>query len=134
MDEAPAPCEDELARCAMSRNGLNGNVDWAEALAEVEKMRRVPGIIFVDNITGRCARISGTGLEVWEVIKHYRAFGNDFEWLRQRFDWLSEKQLRAAVTYYETYPDEINAAIEEDESWTPERVYALYPFTRPRQQ
>jgi uncharacterized protein (DUF433 family) len=62
----------------MSHNGQTGHVDWAEALAEVEKMRRVPGIIFVDGVTGRRACISGTGLQVWEVIKHYRALDNDF--------------------------------------------------------
>jgi len=102
------------------------------AEAEVEKMRRVPGIVFVDGPCGRVARVAGTGLEVFEIIKHYRAFGNDWERLRLRFDWLSDEQFRAAVTYAERYGAEIDALLAEEERLTPEYVRSKYPFTAPR--
>lgn len=103
-----------------------------ETEAEAEQMRRAPGIIFVDGPAGRRARVAGTGLEVFEIIKYYIGFERDWQELRQRFDWLTDEQLRAAVRYYELYPAEIDARLEEEASWTPERVYAMYPFTKPR--
>ena len=100
---------------------------------EAEKMRRVPGIIFVDAPTGgRVARVVGTGLEVFEIILSYRAVGEDRDRLKQCFDWLSDDQLHASVTYYETYPDEINAELKDNTRYTPEYVYAKFPFTRPQ--
>jgi uncharacterized protein (DUF433 family) len=100
---------------------------------EAEKMARVPGIIFADTpFGGRIARVGGTGLEVFEVIMSYQAMGEDFPRLRRAFDWLSENQVRAAVTYYETYPDEINAEIAENNMYTPEYVYSKWPFTKPK--
>ena len=38
---------------------------------EAEKMRRVPGIVFADGPTGRRARITGTGIDVFELISGY---------------------------------------------------------------
>lgn len=77
-------------------------------LEETEKQRRVPGIIFVDGAAGRRARIACTGIEVFEVIRTYRAIGEDRPQLSETYDWLSEKQLEAALAYYEAYPEEID--------------------------
>lgn len=100
-------------------------------LAEVEKMRRVPGIIFADGATGRRARIAGTGLEVFEIIIAYRSVNWNWEHLREAFHWLSEDQLRAALRYYELYKDEIDAHLAENDKYTPEYVYEHFPFSRP---
>jgi hypothetical protein len=35
------------------------------------------------------------------------------------------------LAYYDLYPREIDARIEEEESWTPERLYREFPFVRP---
>lgn len=101
-----------------------------EMLAEAVKMRRIPGIVFADGPNGRVARLGGTGLDVWEVISQYRALGEGWDRLRQSFHWLSEVQLRAALAYAEAYPDEIEAALEDEASWTPERVWSTFPFTK----
>ena len=42
-----------------------------------------------------------------------------------------EEQLRSALAYAEAYPDEIEARIQADEAWTPERLWETYPFMRP---
>lgn len=102
-----------------------------EMLAEAVKMRRVPGIVFADGTRGRVVRIAGTGLEVWEIIDEYRAVGEDWERLKGGYHWLSEQQLRAALAYAEAYPEEIDEALRENASWTPEKTWATYPFMRP---
>jgi uncharacterized protein (DUF433 family) len=101
-------------------------------LREAVRMRRVPGIVFMDGPVGRRASIAGTGLDVWEVIATFKSVGEDRERLEATYGWLSDRQLSAALAYYELYPEEIDARIEEEEYWTPERVYAEFPYLRPR--
>ena len=99
-----------------------------DSLAEVEKMRRVPGIIFVDGPIGRRARVAGTGLEVFEVIKVYRSVAEDWDRLKAALHWLTDDQSRAALTYAQTYPEDIYPLIEAEEALTPEKLYEQYPF------
>jgi uncharacterized protein (DUF433 family) len=103
-----------------------------ETLTEAEKMQRVPGIIYADGPTGRRARIAGTGLDVFEVIGPYRYMTGGWPELRAAYHWLTEAQLRAALTFYETFPDEIDARLAREDAWTEERLYATYPFMKPR--
>jgi uncharacterized protein (DUF433 family) len=81
---------------------------------EAERMRRVPGIFFADGPVGRRARVTGTGIDVFEIIKSYKAMGRDWRRLRSGYDWLSEEQLQAALDYYALYPDEIEARLERE--------------------
>jgi uncharacterized protein (DUF433 family) len=102
-------------------------------LREAIRMRRVPGIHFVEGVGGtRRAAVAGTGLEVWEIVRTYEEVGEDYGELRKSYPWLSEPQLRAALSYYELYPDEIEARLKLEESWTPERVRREMPFAVPR--
>jgi uncharacterized protein (DUF433 family) len=82
-------------------------------VSEEEKMRRVPGIIFVDGATGRRARVQGTGLEVFEIIHGYKVVGEDLEGLLRAFHWLKAEQILAALDYYRAFPGEIDAKLEE---------------------
>ena len=102
-----------------------------EMLEENLRMRRIPGIVFADEPNGRRPWIAGTGLEVKEIIGPYVDMGCSWERLKAAFDWLGDYQLRAALAYYETYRDEVDEALAEDEALTPERVWAEMPFTRP---
>ncbi len=104
-----------------------------DLMAEAEKMRRVPGITFADGPTGRRARIAGTGIEVFEVIFSYRSMGESWDRLRTAFHWLSDDQLLAALTYAQTYPEEINARIKTMESFRIEDVWEKRPATKPAQ-
>jgi uncharacterized protein (DUF433 family) len=96
-----------------------------ETLTEAEKMARVPGISYMDGATGRRACIAGTGLDVWELISVYKEGGWDA--LRATFNWLSDGQLRAAVTFYDTFPEEIDERLAREQWWTEERVKAMFP-------
>jgi uncharacterized protein (DUF433 family) len=99
-----------------------------DLLEEAVKMRRCPGIVFADGVSGRRARIAGTGLEVWELIQAYRSVDHDFIHLQKAYHWLTEQQLRAAIGYYTAYRDEIDELIERNESWSRETVAERFPF------
>ena len=102
-----------------------------EMLEEDLKMRRVRGIYFGDEFNRREAKVGGTGLGVWEVIETYQSMNGDWEDFRAYYDWLNEFQLREALDYYAAYPEEIDARIQDNRHWTPEKLYATYPFMRP---
>jgi uncharacterized protein (DUF433 family) len=101
-------------------------------LSEAVKMRRIPGIVFGNSPTGRVARVAGTGIDVFEVIKSYREMDENWEELREAYHWLSELQLRATLAYAEAYADEIEERLAREDAWTPERIWKKYPFTDPR--
>jgi uncharacterized protein (DUF433 family) len=127
----PQPLERELEREFARRGVKEWSAGVVDLLNEAVRMRRVPGILFADSITGRRAVIAGTGLDVWEVVATWNAVGHDEEKLREAYDWLSAGQLRAALTYYRVYPAEINERIAREESWTPERIRQELPFASP---
>ncbi|MEJ2684852.1 MAG: DUF433 domain-containing protein [Candidatus Sulfobium sp.] len=101
-----------------------------ELLEEALKMRRCPGVIFADGVSGRRARIAGTGVEVWEVIYEYQIVGQDIEGLRRALAHLTERQLIAALNYYRAYPEEINEIIKSNEAITPESVEGRFSLPR----
>ncbi len=102
-----------------------------EMLAEAVKMRRIPGIVFVDGPLGREARVAGTGVEVFEVVRTYRQADENWDRLSAAYHWLSEQQLRAALAYARAYPEEIAARLEEEARWQPEEIRTRYTFTAP---
>jgi uncharacterized protein (DUF433 family) len=119
----------EIERIA-SESGLDFSAIAKDLLSEAVKMRRCPGAIFADGVTGRRARVSGTGLEVWEIIATYKSVNDNFERFQKAYHWLTEQQLRAATGYYSSYPEEINRQIEQNESWSAKKVLDNYPFLR----
>jgi uncharacterized protein (DUF433 family) len=116
----------DLAR----RTGRDVSSVVNEMLDEGLKMRRIPGIVFGDSRSGRVARVAGTGLGVWEIIRALKELDNDPARLRTAFHWLTDQQLRSALAYAEAYPEEIEVRIRLEERWTPERLQETYPFTR----
>jgi len=104
----------------------------AETVTEEEKMRRVPGIIFVDGPTGRRARVAGTGLEVFEIINGYESVDEDLESLLEAFHWLKAEQILAALRYYREFPEEIGEILDEMEDMVPPEVQAEYESKRRR--
>jgi len=117
----------EIERIA-SETGRDFSSIAKDLLAEAIKMRRCPGIVFVDGVSGRRARIAGTGIEVWEVITTYKSVNEDFSRLQKAYHWLTEQQLRAAIGYYTAYRSEIDQLIKQNESWSRETVAKRFPF------
>jgi len=76
------------------------------------------------------AKISGTGLAVWEVIRDYkRVKGND----KKLGKWLppvSSAQLKAATLFCAKCRDEVDAAIADDTAARAEGRAAQKAFSR----
>ncbi len=121
----------ELIKERMKESGRDFSSIANEMLMESARMRRIPGISFIDSASGRTAAIAGTGIKVWLLVQAYRDMDSSWERLREAFHWLTEHQLRAALAYAEAYPDEIEEILREQERWTPEYTWAKYPFMRP---
>lgn len=129
--QLPDRLDGELAREA-ERTGKSLLATAVELLQEAIRMRRAPGISFADGPSGRRAVVAGSGLDVWEVVATWRELERDFERLCASYPWLTQTQLRAALAYYDLYPEEIDARLERERGWTPERVWLALPFSRPR--
>jgi len=98
-----------------------------DLLAESIKMRRCPGIVFAEGVSGRRAKIAGTGLDIWEVIATYKSVGEDFKRLGEAYHWLSQPQLRSAMGYYLIYQEEIDELIMRNDAWTETSIARRHP-------
>lgn len=83
-------------------------------LEEAVRLQACPGIYFADEPAGRVAKVAGTGLGVWEVIRDYKTVHGNEEKLRKRLPHVSSAQLKAATLYYGRYRQEIEAEITDN--------------------
>ena len=102
-----------------------------DLIEESLRMRECPGIYFADEPAGREAKVAGTGLGVWEVIRDYLVAGRDERKLRKSLPQLSAAQVKACLLFYAKYPQEIDAEIEENAARARESSQ-LRPLARPR--
>ena len=98
-----------------------------DLLEEALRMRECPGIYLANEPAGREAKVAGTGLGVWEVIRDYQASGENTRALKKSLPQLSEAQLKACLLYYGKYAHEIDPEIEENAALTCEAVAAKLP-------
>src|SRR5207245_8381478 len=85
-----------------------------DLLEEALRMRQCPGIYFADEPAGREAKVAGTGLSVWEVIRDYLAEGRDETKLREALPHLTPAQIKGALLYYRGWPKEIDELIADN--------------------
>lgn len=97
-----------------------------ELLEEALRMRDCPGISFASEPGGRTAKIAGTGLAVWEILRDF-ARDEDVQRVRDAFPQLSQSQITAALIYFKRYPDEIQGEVEANAALTPEVLEQRYP-------
>jgi len=97
-----------------------------ELLEEGLRMRRCPGIYFADEPSGRTAKIGGTGLAVWEVLRDLLRDA-DPKRIREIFPQLAQAQVTAALMYERRYPEEIQREIARNAGLTPEAIEQRYP-------
>jgi uncharacterized protein (DUF433 family) len=101
-----------------------------DLLAESIKARRCPGVVFSDGVSGRRAKVAGSGLDVWEVVATYKSVEQDLKRLEMAYHWLTQQQLRSALGYYFSYKKEIDELIDRNKSWTNESVIGRYPYLK----
>ena len=97
-----------------------------ELIEEGLRMRECPGIYFASEPAGRTAKIAGTGLAVWEVLRDY-VQDQDLERVRRAFGQFSQAQITAAVMYGSRYPEEIRREVEANAALTPEALALRHP-------
>ena len=97
-----------------------------ELLAEALRMRQCPGIYFADEPSGRTAKIGGTALAVWEVLRDFPK-DNDRKRVRRMLPHLSQAQITAALMYSRRYPGDIQRQIDANTELTPETIEKQYP-------
>jgi uncharacterized protein (DUF433 family) len=97
-----------------------------EMLAEeAVRTRRFAGIGFRGEDVGRRPWVIGSGLDVWEIVQMVDDFGSIERLLEEMH--LTERQIRLALAYRESYPDEVAEAIAQNRP-TAEEWHELYPF------
>lgn len=120
----------ETAR-AIEELGSSTGTDFSTAanqlLDEAVRMRRCPGIVFTSGASGRRATIAGAGIDVWEIVAAFESLGRDLRRLQKTYHWLPEPQIRAALAYYELYPDEIDDGLRRNVAWTPSSLRRRHP-------
>ncbi|HEV8584555.1 MAG TPA: DUF433 domain-containing protein [Methylomirabilota bacterium] len=97
-----------------------------ELIEEGLRMRECPGIYFATEPSGRTAKIAGTGLGVWEVLRDF-VQDEDIDRVRRAFPQLSSAQINAALIYYKRYPDEIRRQVDANAALTAEVLEQRYP-------
>lgn len=97
-----------------------------ELLEEALRLRQCPGIYFADEPSGRTAKIGGTGLAVWEVLRDFSK-DQDPSRIRKAFPQLSQAQVTAALMYYTRYREEVQAQIDANAALTPEAIERQHP-------
>jgi uncharacterized protein (DUF433 family) len=96
-------------------------------LEEAIRLRECPGIYFADEPTGRTAKVMGTGLGVWEIMRDYLVVGEREDRLRDIFPQLSPAQIAAARNYFLRFREEIQKRMAADAALTAEAVADRYP-------
>ena len=121
-EEAEAWLERERVRTKLPKGAL------LEALAEEAiHTRKFPGICFRGAEHSRRAWVIGTSLDVWEIVELYRGKGRERLFSEHN---VSERQLDLALSYYQTYPLEIERALEEN-ARSAQEWHALSPSVIP---
>lgn len=112
--------EEEARRTRRSKSTI------VESLAdEAIRMRRFAGIGFRGDDAARRPWVIGSGLDIWEIIQMLDDFGS-IEQLADETQ-LTERQVRLAIAYRDSYPDEIAEAIAQNRR-TAAALHELYPF------
>jgi uncharacterized protein (DUF433 family) len=92
---------------------------------ETARTRRFPGIAFRGDDAQRRPWVIGSGLDVWEIIQMLEDFGSPEALVAESQVVLA--QVRLAMAYRDSYPDEIAEAIVENKRPITD-VAVLFPF------
>jgi hypothetical protein len=54
--------------------------------------------------------------------------GENYDKLKKTYHWLSDQQIRSALSYYALYPDEIDERITRNDDITEAQIIKRFPF------
>jgi len=120
--------ESQEHRLHKAARRLGRSASETSALLVEEGLRRseFAFIDFRDTPAGRQACLQGTRLSVWMVVKLARLFGNDAKKIAAHLD-RSVLQIQAALNYAKAFPDEIDSAIKDNDSYDFDRISNMLP-------
>ena len=110
----PAHSGNRLKRMA-SRHGWTASDAGARLVEEGLRRSEFAFIDFRDSPAGRQACMQGSSLAVWEVLLLLRSYGGDRRAVAKHLQW-PEAKVRAAANYAETFPEEIEAPLRENDA------------------
>lgn len=84
---------------------------------------------FRDTVIGRQAYLQGTRLAVWMVVKIVRACGGNVEKAAEHLE-RPASMIQAAMNYAQAFPDEIENAIQENDSMDFDQISRILPQAR----
>lgn len=93
------------------------------------EIHQVPGVLYAP-LSGR-AKILGTGLEVFEIIRIWKQLARDWDGLKATFDWLRDDQLQAALAFYDANATFVDERLAREDDRRIEELWARYPQSRP---
>ena len=110
----PAESGRRLKRMA-SRHGWTASDASARLVEEGLRRSEFAFIDFRDSTAGRQAFMQGGSLAVWELAMLLRAYKNNVAAVARHLGW-PEAKVRAAVHYAEAFPEEIAAALADNDA------------------
>ena len=108
------------------RSGRTPSELGADLLSESIRRADFAFIEFRDSAAGRQPYIQGTRLGVWQAITVLRAHDGNVANTAAQLHW-PEAKIHAAIAYTKAFPDEIEDAIQENESVDFVRLSRLLP-------
>jgi len=115
----------ERLRTAARRAGRSLNEWGALSLEEWLRQNEFADVEFRSAGAEREACLKGA-LPVWQVVQVARSYGLDPERTARHFGWPA-RRIRAALNYYEGFPEEIDRAIEDSQAMTETALRRLLP-------
>lgn len=126
---------DELARRvayhARSWSTPRDSDTYRQIIEEWTRLQDHPGVRFVDGPAGRRAALVG-GPDIWEIVDVARDLSFDPSRIADAYPWLTEEKLAVARRYFEAYPDEIEALIDDNRRVAAELEHELDLVVRER--
>jgi hypothetical protein len=110
----PSESGKRLKRMAI-RHGWTPSDASARLVEEGLRRTEFAFLDFRDSPAGRQAYVQGSTLAVWEVMLLVRGYKGDPQAAATHLGW-PEAKVQAAVNYAQTYPEEINEAIAENDA------------------
>ncbi|HZV35647.1 MAG TPA: transcriptional regulator [Verrucomicrobiae bacterium] len=123
----PAKSGARLKRMA-HRHGWTPSDASARLVEEGLRRSEFAFIDFRDSTVGRQACIQGSSLAVWEVMMLARAHGNKVASVATHLGW-PEARVQAAFNYARAFPEEIEAALAENDAVDSEALSRMLPQT-----
>ncbi len=115
---------ESLARAARRMNRTPSETA-AILLSEALLQRDFPFIEFRDSPVGRQAYLQGTRLAIWQIVSIARDYNGDLAKTAEHLN-RPQAQIAAAMKYAAAFPEEIDAAIRDNE-WAAANIEQIVP-------